>query len=233
MLFRSHWFSFPNDLLLHPDFAQITGDEFKWFVWVVCVCSKCKSEKIRLDIDHGMRFLNLSKESLFSMIKKLEKKQVLTKSAAASRPHGGRKPTSTEHNITEHNITEHIQADFVKKPAGEIHELICLWNEHATNLSKVNLTNKKREQKIKNIWQNLKPEQWLQVIKKINASDFCCGKSSTGWRATFDWLLQPETYLKVLEGKYDNRQTGKGYNNQRADVDQEFEQIIRGDHDNA
>ena len=99
--------------------------------------------------------------------------------------------------------------------------------------AKVNLTNKKREQKIKNIWQNLKPEQWLQVIKKINASDFCCGKSSTGWRATFDWLLQPETYLKVLEGKYDNRQTGKGYNNQRADVDQEFEQIIRGDHDNA
>lgn len=48
-------------------------------------------------------------------------------------------------------------------------------------------------------------DEWVQVIARINASDFCRGQSERGWVATFDWLLQPETRLKVLEGKYDNR----------------------------
>lgn len=40
---------------------------------------------------------------------------------------------------------------------------------------------------------------------RISTSDFCRGKNERGWVATFDWLLQPDTAIKVLEGKYDNR----------------------------
>jgi hypothetical protein len=53
-------------------------------------------------------------------------------------------------------------------------------------------------------------DQWRAVVARIGASDFCRGliPSRTGdipWVATFDWLLKPETAVKVLEGKYDNR----------------------------
>lgn len=48
-------------------------------------------------------------------------------------------------------------------------------------------------------------EEWVQVIARINASQFCRGQNDRGWAATFDWLLQPDTAVKVLEGKYDNR----------------------------
>lgn len=51
-------------------------------------------------------------------------------------------------------------------------------------------------------------EKWREVIAKIQASDFCRGQRAGAgtWVASFDWLLQPDTALKVLEGKYDNRE---------------------------
>lgn len=48
--------------------------------------------------------------------------------------------------------------------------------------------------------------QWLKIIARIEASDFCRGQNDRGWVATFDWLLQPDVPVKVLEGKYDNRE---------------------------
>lgn len=46
---------------------------------------------------------------------------------------------------------------------------------------------------------------WREIIAKIQASDFCRGMTGGTWVASFDWLLQPDTAVKVLEGKYDNR----------------------------
>lgn len=46
---------------------------------------------------------------------------------------------------------------------------------------------------------------WVTVIARIEGSPFCRGENDRGWVATFDWLLQPETRVKVLEGKYDPR----------------------------
>ena len=52
-------------------------------------------------------------------------------------------------------------------------------------------------------------DEWTAVIQRIQASDFCSGAGNTGWVATFDWLLKPDTATKVLEGKYDNRAGAK------------------------
>jgi hypothetical protein len=49
-------------------------------------------------------------------------------------------------------------------------------------------------------------KDWREVIRRIQDSDFCRGQSETAWVATFDWLLKPDTAVKVLEGKYDNRE---------------------------
>lgn len=47
---------------------------------------------------------------------------------------------------------------------------------------------------------------WEDVIRRINASAFCRGETDRGnWVASFDFLLRPDTALKVLEGVYDNR----------------------------
>ena len=46
---------------------------------------------------------------------------------------------------------------------------------------------------------------WHEIISRIQDSGFCRGENDRGWVATFDWLLKPDTAVKVLEGKYDDR----------------------------
>ena len=45
----------------------------------------------------------------------------------------------------------------------------------------------------------------VAVFKKASISDFLNGKNDRGFIATFDWLVAPNNFIKVLEGNYDNR----------------------------
>jgi hypothetical protein len=47
--------------------------------------------------------------------------------------------------------------------------------------------------------------KWPFVIARLDASSFCRGKNSTGWKASFDFLLKESTVAKTLEGVYDDR----------------------------
>lgn len=54
--------------------------------------------------------------------------------------------------------------------------------------------------------------KWREALEKVGASKFCKGESDRGWRATFDWFIQPDSVTKIMEGKYD---TGHIKANQR------------------
>lgn len=45
-----------------------------------------------------------------------------------------------------------------------------------------------------------------KAIDKAFASDFMNGKNGKGWVASFDWMMCPSNFPKVLEGNYDNEQ---------------------------
>ena len=86
------------------------------------------------------------------------------------------------------------------------HELIRIWNENCGDLPKVQSSNSKRDRLIGLRWKdNSDPNYWKSVVKKLSESGFCNGKNQNGWRASFDFLLQPNTHLKVMEGNYDNK----------------------------
>ena len=53
--------------------------------------------------------------------------------------------------------------------------------------------------------ENPDPVFWRDIVTKIAASPFCQGRNDRGWKADFDFLIRPDTYAKVLEGKYANR----------------------------
>lgn len=84
-------------------------------------------------------------------------------------------------------------------------ELVSYWNSFP-QLPKVKAVSKDRKRRFKERFKEQgDKEKWVEVIKKISESDFCLANNDRGWVATFDWLLQPDTWVKVLEGKYDNR----------------------------
>ncbi len=109
---KVHWFSMPIDLLTHPDFFRITGDEFKAFVWVVGIAAKMKNDTVRMSIDHTEHLLHIKSGVVNSMINKLQGKQL----DVALRPHQGRTEASTLHNITEQYKTEQEEGTVVVEP---------------------------------------------------------------------------------------------------------------------
>ena len=44
-----------------------------------------------------------------------------------------------------------------------------------------------------------------EVVRKAAVSDFLNGNNIRGWAATYDWLVLPNNFIKVLEGNYDNK----------------------------
>jgi hypothetical protein len=44
----------------------------------------------------------------------------------------------------------------------------------------------------------------LEAVAAVGNSSFCCG--ARGWRADFDFLLQPKSFVRLLEGTYADRQ---------------------------
>ena len=49
------------------------------------------------------------------------------------------------------------------------------------------------------------PGEWSASIRKLEQSAFCRGENDKAWTADIDFLLQPKTRQRLLEGKYDDR----------------------------
>ena len=46
----------------------------------------------------------------------------------------------------------------------------------------------------------------LKAIDMVNESSFLKGDNYKGWTITFDWLIKPNNFIKVLEGNYSDKQ---------------------------
>lgn len=50
------------------------------------------------------------------------------------------------------------------------------------------------------------------MVRKAATSDFLNGRNPKGWVATFDWLILPTNFPKVIEGNFDNNITTENNN---------------------
>lgn len=78
------------------------------------------------------------------------------------------------------------------------------FNSTCVSLPKCQRLNPKRSKAIANILKKFTEEEILEVFNKLEASDFCTGRSGK-WRADIDFILREDKFISVLEGKYDNR----------------------------
>ena len=51
------------------------------------------------------------------------------------------------------------------------------------------------------------------MLEKLSNSQFLTGDNDRGWKASFDFLLQEKSFLKLLEGAYSG--TAKNQQNKR------------------
>ncbi len=111
-------------------------------------------------------------------------------------------------------------------PSNSLHPLAEIWNEHCGALPKVQVTLKQRLKKCESIWKQCEKEKWVEIVKRMAASNFLTGKNDKGWIANFDFFIKPDTWAKVVEGNYDNRTTAASTAQSRKyDKLDELEQI--------
>lgn len=96
----------------------------------------------------------------------------------------------------------------IKCLSEEIQEFFNLYNSITKRLPKAEKLSETRKNKIKARLKNIPLSEWKKVFEKMEASDFCCGMNDRKWQASFDWIIANDNnYVKVLECKYDNRQS--------------------------
>lgn len=66
----------------------------------------------------------------------------------------------------------------------------------------IRLTDKRQRSVRALLKKGITPEQLENAFRIAQSSDFCRGKNDRGWRVDFDWLLDENNIVKVLEGKY-------------------------------
>ncbi len=90
--------------------------------------------------------------------------------------------------------------------------LLDLWNSEKGDLAKAKGVTSQRREKIRTrLREEPSRPYWLDVIKRLAASDHANGRTKNdrfpnGWHASFDWLIANDTnHVKVAEGRYDDR----------------------------
>jgi hypothetical protein len=107
-------------------------------------------------------------------------------------------PTEVSYSYSYSNSKEKKNISAVALP-----RLAVLWNIHSKKFPKVKACGAQRKKQAEARWrENPSEEYWVDVITRLNASEFCNGKNERGWVADFDFLIKPETANKTLEGKY-------------------------------
>ena len=69
---------------------------------------------------------------------------------------------------------------------------------------------------------------WEEFFRRIEESDFLTGRVSPGkdgriFVADFEWIIRPNNFAKILEGRYDNRQAI----DRKINIEQEIKKLTQ------
>ena len=64
-------------------------------------------------------------------------------------------------------------------------------------------------------------QAFIDAINKACASDFLKGQNNNEWTATFDWIIKPTNFEKIISGNYDNKRN-RANQNTTSGIDEEL-----------
>ena len=115
-------------------------------------------------------------------------------------------PTNNQQPITTNQDNKSSKEDMSSDDdAVSINEVIEAWNDlaEARGLAKVVKVTDARRKQIQARLKEYEPDDWSKALTAIYNSKFLCGENERGWKADFDFLLQPKSFVKLVEGAYD------------------------------
>ncbi len=84
--------------------------------------------------------------------------------------------------------------------------IITLYHDLCPNMAKVEKLTDLRKGFIRARYAEYGIEKITTVLRQAGESNFLNGKNDRGFRSDFEWLMRPNNFIKVLEGKYQNKE---------------------------
>lgn len=95
------------------------------------------------------------------------------------------------------------------KEKGCYQRIADLYNEICISFPRIRSLSESRKKALKARLRMFSVEDFKTMFEKAEASDFMKGSNDRNWSATFDWMIKDSNMEKILEGNYDNRQSGR------------------------
>lgn len=117
-------------------------------------------------------------------------------------------------NFLQSNIDSKIVSNIDENIYTQVKEKFC---EICISLPKIISIDKARKATVKARLKEYSFDDIITVFKKVEQSDFLTGRISSDkqrpFKASFDWIMKPSNFIKILEGNYDNRTDGQYFTN--------------------
>ena len=128
-------------------------------------------------------------------------------------------------DVTKSNTEKEIDIDIEKDKdidkdtinsisSTEVQQIINTWNSLGLQNIKFIKNNTNRYKMLNARIKEYGIDTFLQAINNIRNSSFLKGQNNRNWTITFDWLIKPNNFIKVLEGNYDDKENKGGFNNE-------------------
>jgi hypothetical protein len=218
------WIKLHRDLLNNRDFMRlpIASKALAPMLWLLA--SETKNGTFDGSLDELVFRLHITEKEYQDGIKPLIDKgffivdsKMLAISKQAAIPET---ETETEGEIeTELFVETDKSVVNPKRISCPTEELLNLYHEECKSLPRVLMLNDTRRRHLVSRWRDVDAEDDLkskdegiqifrQIFQQVHKSDFLSGRTQNRngrvWKASFDWLMMPTNFLKVVEGQYDN-----------------------------
>ena len=106
-------------------------------------------------------------------------------------------PSKMQPNNKEENKLENKE-----ESNGYLLRLVDAYHDLCPKMSKLRKLSDKRASSLRARLKEYSEEEVKTVFELAGKSAFLNGSNNRGWKADFDWLLNPNNFLKVIEGRY-------------------------------
>ncbi len=107
-------------------------------------------------------------------------------------------------NINEIEVKDEIE---IKSKKIEFQKIIDIFNSVCKNLPEVQKITNQRKSAINARIQEYGLSKIGDVFQLVAKNEFLNGNNDRGWTADFDWIMNPNNFIKILEGKYNGKQS--------------------------
>ena len=91
---------------------------------------------------------------------------------------------------------------------GSIGGLVEEFNAVCVSYPRVTVLSESRRAALSRLTEVLSREDLSRLFKSAERSEFLKGKNKRGWKATFDWIIDPTNAAKIIDGNFDDAPGG-------------------------